>query len=181
MSIYYDVLFMDPTNLHALEGLTRLAEHHLERAQLALDQGQLIKADSLVSKARMIYPEYPAVAILQQKINLLEHAQRTRETLDWRLVADHSPRLNSQLLRLGRIAKKGDCRTTINVSNDSQGRWVYQIMNQAEGDRRLRANVRIASPAAIEILCFNSPADASGDTPGDSTEESPEEAVIDAG
>ena len=159
MSIYYDVLFMDPSNGHALEGLTRLAEHHLEAAQIALDQGQLIKADSLVSKARMIYPEYPAVAILQHKLTLLEHAERTRETLDWRLVAERSQSLSNQLLRLGRVAKKGDCRATINVSNDSEGRWVYQIMNRAEGEHRLRANVKIASPAAVEILCFSSPDD----------------------
>jgi hypothetical protein len=160
MSLYHEVLFLDPDNAYAVEGLTRLAEQHLEAAQAALDRNQLLKADSLVSKARMIYPEYPAVAAMQRKIDLLENASRTRVTLDWRLVADRSPALTGDLERLGGLAKAGDCRVTINVSNDAEGRWIYRTMNQAAGDGRLRAEVKIASPAAVEVVCFDGPPDA---------------------
>lgn len=154
MSLYHDVLFVEPDNVHAVAGLTRLAEYHLEQAQLALDRNQLLKADSMVSKARMIYPEYSAIDTLRQQIALFENAERTRETLDWRLVAKHSENLTPQLRRLGSIAKDGDCRVTINVSNDAEGRWVFQKLNSAAGDSRVRAQVKIASPAAVDILCF---------------------------
>ncbi len=165
MSIYHEVLFVDPGNTDAITGLTRLAEHYLEQAQLALEKGaadkrQLLKADSLVSKARMIYPEYPAVATLAHQIELFETAERTRETLDWQLVASRSDSLTPQLQRLGRVAKGGDCRVTINVSNDAEGRWVFQKMNAAAGPGRVRAQVEIASPAAIDILCFKDQSDA---------------------
>jgi hypothetical protein len=152
-----DPLFHDPDNEHARLGLIRLAEHYLEAAQTALENDQLLKADSLVSKARMIDPDYPAVASLQRQIDLLEQAERTRETLDWQLVANRSPTLTDQLLRLGRLAKQGDCRVTIQVSNDAEGRWIYQNMNRASGTGRLRAQVSIASPTAVDILCFTSP------------------------
>jgi len=160
MSIYHDVLFEDPDNEHALAGLTRLAEHFLVQAQTALDADQLLKADAMVSKARMIYPEYPPVATMAHQIALVESAERTRETLDWRLVAERSATLSPKLERLGQIAKEGDCRVTINVSNDAEGRWVFQQMNAARGDNRVRAQVKIASPAAVDILCFEDPASA---------------------
>lgn len=159
MSIYHDVLFHDPDNEHALAGLTRLAEQFLVEAQVALDRDQLLKADSMVSKARMIYPDYPPVETMAHQIALVESAERTRETLDWRLVAERSSALQPKLERLGRIAKDGDCRVTINVSNDAEGRWVFQQMNAANGER-LRASVKIASPAAVDILCFEEAANA---------------------
>jgi hypothetical protein len=154
MSLYHEVLFLDPDNAHAQEGLTRLAEHYLVQAQAALEDNQLLKADSLVSKARMIHPDYPGVAVMQQKLELLEQAERTRVTLDWRLVADRSSELVPTLRNLGKTAKGDDCRVTIDVSNDSEGRWIYREMNAASGEQRLRAEVRIASPAAVEIVCF---------------------------
>lgn len=160
MSIYHDILFEDPTNEHALAGLARLAEHFLVQAQAALDKDQLLKADAMVSKARMIYPDYPPVATMAHQIALVETAERTRETLDWRLVAERSQALTPKLQRLGRIAKQGDCRVTINVSNDAEGRWVFQQLNSAQGDTRVRARVKIASPAAVDILCFEDPTSA---------------------
>jgi hypothetical protein len=160
MSLYHDVLFVDPDNGHAREGLARLAEHFLVQAQAALDAHQLLKADSMVSKARMIYPEYPPVETMATQIALVENAERTRETLDWRLIADRSDKLTPTLMRLGRIAKAGDCRVTINVSSDSEGRWVFQQMNAAAGEHRVRARVKIASPAAVDILCFQQDNDA---------------------
>lgn len=157
MSIYHDVLFYQPDNEHALAGLARLAEHFLVQAQTALDQDQLLKAESMVSKARMIYPDYPPVATMARQIDLVASAERTRETLDWRLVSERSPTLTPKLKRLGSIAKTGNCRVTINVSNDAEGRWVFQQLNAAPGERRVRAQVKIASPAAIDILCFEEP------------------------
>jgi hypothetical protein len=157
MSLYHEVLFHDPDNEHARDGLVRLAEHYLEAAQAAMDADQLLKADSLVSRARMIDPDYPAVTSVQRQIDLLEAAERTRETLDWRQVADRSPALIGKLERLGRLAKQNDCRVTIQVSNDAEGRWIYRHMNQAPGPGRIRAEVKIASPAAVDILCFGDP------------------------
>jgi rubrerythrin len=131
----------------------------LYHAEEALASEQFLKADSMVSKARMIYPDYPAVTTMQRKIELLESASRTRITLDWRLVAERSNALTADLEKLGRRAKSGDCRVSINVSNDSEGRWIYRKMNGAQGERRLKAEVKIASPAAVEIVCFDTASD----------------------
>ena len=159
MSLYHEVLYLDPDTAHALAGLTRLAEHFLVAAQESLEKDRLLKAESLISRAKMIYPDYPGVAAMQAQVRRLQHAERTRRTLDWRLVADRSERLTPTLRELGQLARSGDCRVTISVSNDAEGRWIYRQMNQAEGRGRLRARVRIASPAAVDILCFPPGAD----------------------
>ena len=155
MSLYHEALSADPGNEHALAGLTRIAEHYLEAAQQAMDRHALIKADSLLSRARMVYPDYPGIEAIAGQLALLEGAERTLETLDWRAVAARSPSLKPRLHRLGSAAKQGDCRVTISVSNDAEGRWIYRQLSDAPGKGRIRAEVQIASPAAVEILCFD--------------------------
>ena len=103
----------------------------------------------------MVYPEYPAVAAMSHQIHLVETADHHRQTLNWQQVADRSASLTPTLLRLGEKAKSGDCRVTINVSNDAEGRWIYQQMNRAPAEGRLRAEVKIGSPAATR--CASSP------------------------
>jgi hypothetical protein len=155
MSLYHQIISLDPSNADAQIGLARLCEHFLEAAQQALDERQFIKADSMLSKARMVYPQYSGIASVSRQIELLKTADQTRVTLDWRLVAQRSPTLSNRLMSLGSKARNGHCRVTINVSNDSEGRWIFKQMNQAPGTGRIHANIEIASPASIEMLCFN--------------------------
>ena len=155
MSLYHEVIFLDPTNADAQIGLARLCENFLEAAQTALDENQFLKAESMLSKARMVYPQYSGITAVSRQIELLKNADRTRVILDWRLVAQRSPTLSDRLMSLGAKARNDHCRVTINVSNDSEGRWVFKQMNQATGSGRIQATIEIASPAAIEMLCFN--------------------------
>lgn len=156
MDLYQQILLLDSDNPDAQLGLTLIAEQYLEEAQIALDRNDLFSADIALSQARLVYPEYPGLAAIEQRLRMEERAVRTRVVLDWRLVAERSPTLSPQLGRLGGQAKAGDCRVIIQVSNDPEGRWIYQRMNAAPGPGRLRAEVRIASPAAVEVRCFPS-------------------------
>ena len=154
MSIYHEVLTLEADNEHAIAGLSRIAEDFLEQAQAAMNRHALLKADALISRARMVYPDYPGLPAISAQLERLEQATRTFETLDWRKVAARDATLSPQLARLADVARAGDCRVTIQVSNDAEGRWVYQQLNGAPGTGRIRAGIEIASPAAIEILCF---------------------------
>jgi hypothetical protein len=155
MFLYHDVIFLDPTNADAHIGLARLSENFLEAAQQALDDRQFIKAGSMLSKARIVYPQNSGIASVSRQIELLKSADQTRITLDWRLVAQRSPTLSDRLMNLGSKARNSHCRVTINVSNDSEGRWIFKQMNQAPGPGRIHADIAIASPASVEMLCFN--------------------------
>ena len=154
LALFEQILQIDPGNADAQLGLTLITEQYLEEAQLALERNDLFSADIALSQARVIYPDYPGLAVIERRMALEETASRTREVLDWREVAQRSSDLAPRLIRLGKLAKAGDCRVTIHVSNDNEGRWVYQQMNKADGAERIRAEVRISSPAAVEVRCF---------------------------
>lgn len=154
VSTYHEVLSWEPANADARNALIRIAESYLEEAQTAIDADRLLKADSLVSKARSVYPGYPEVVRLAEQIEQLENAERERVTLNWRHVAERSDELKPTLARLGGSAKAGDCRVTIDAGNDAEGRWLYRQMNQVDGPGRLRARIRVRSPSAVEVVCF---------------------------
>ncbi len=155
MALYQEVLLTDPGNAAAQRGLERLVEHFLEEASRAIEREQYIKADSMLSKARMIDRDNPNIEPLAKQLRLLEEAERHRVTLDWRLVSARSSELAATLERLGGLARGEGCRAMISVSSDAEGRWVYQQMSRAPGERRIKAQMRIASPAAVEVLCFD--------------------------
>lgn len=154
-SLYHRILAMDPVNAAAVAGLERIAEGYLESAQQAIDAQNPLKADALVAKARMAYPDYSGIEPLVRQLTLLDSARRRKTSLDWRLVSDRSPTLIPDLKRIGAQARQAGCLATIQVSNDAEGRWVYAQMNRAPGERRIRAEIRIASPAGVEVVCFD--------------------------
>jgi len=154
MTLYYDVLALEPDNAAAIRGLETLVEHFLEQAAQATERQQYISAQIMVDKARMVDPTNPNIEPIALELRLLENADRQKTTLDWRQVADRSSALTPILRKLGTKARKPGCRAIISVSSDAEGRWVYQQMSQAPGDRRIQAQVRIESPAAVEVLCL---------------------------
>jgi len=154
MALYREVLVLDPGNSEAAQGLERLVEHFLQEAAAAIDQERYGAAETMLSRARMVDPEDPDIAPLETQLELLENATRHEVHLDWRKVAARSPELTPVLVELGRQARREGCRAVITVSNDSEARWVYEQLSQAPGERRIQAQVRIASPSAVAILCF---------------------------
>ena len=154
MTLYYEILQRSPGSAEALWGLERLVEHFLGLASVALERRQYTKAGAMISRARLVDPDNPNIEPMSVQLRLLENAHREKVTLDWRKLAERSSDLGPVLRRIGTLAKREGCRATISVSNDAEGRWVYQQMSRAPGDTRIRAQTRIASPAAVEVLCF---------------------------
>jgi hypothetical protein len=154
MTLYYEILQRSPGNAEALRGLERLVEQFLGLASVALERAQYTKAGAMISRARLVDPDNPNIEPMAVQLRLLENAHREKVTLDWRKLANRSSELGPVLRRIGTLAKREGCRATISVSNDAEGRWVYQQMSRAPGDARIRAQTRIASPAAVEVLCF---------------------------
>ena len=154
MSLYHEVLTLEPGNGEALQGLETLVEHYLSEASVAIAEQRYTRAHGALSRARMIDRSNPNIEPIAAELRLLEEAERIRTVLDWRLVAERSNQLAPVLQKAGRQARQDGCRAIISVGSDAEGRWVYQQMSNAPGDRRIRAQIRIASPSAVEVLCF---------------------------
>ncbi len=164
--LYERVLVSDPDNPYALRGLEKIAERYLTFAQRAAGRRQFAQARSMLARARLVDPDNSALEPTERQIRLLEAATRKRVVLDRNLLTQRSAALSEPLQRLGRDAKRDRCRVTITARNDAEGRWVYTQMSHAAGEGRIRAQMQIGSPPAVETLCIN-----------DATKPSPEEAT----
>ncbi len=150
---FLQVLALDPNNDEALRGVERIVERFVELALTAADDWQLATARSMLARARLIDADHPSIAPTQAQVDLLSNANREEQFFDHKNMQSTQ---NRQLLaRMGKTAKTFDCRATIRALNDVQGRWMYQQMNAASGDDRVRATMEIGLPARVALVCFN--------------------------
>jgi hypothetical protein len=155
LGLYDTVLAMDPHNADAQRGLERIVEYYLGKAELAAQRNNPARARSMLERARIVDADHPAVHRTESQINLLANAERKRLTLDKAQLAGRSVDLSQPLKTFGTQARASNCRAIIRVRNDAEGRWVYQQMNAAPGEDRIRAQIQIGSPPSVELVCFH--------------------------
>ncbi len=150
---FLEVLALDPGNDEALRGVERIVERFVELALTAADDWQLATARSMLARARLIDADHPSIAPTQTQIDLLSNANREEQFFDYKNM--HSVESQQLLARMGKTAKTFDCHARIRAQNDVQGRWMYQQMNAAAGDDRVRATMEVGLPARVALVCFN--------------------------
>ena len=152
-TLYEEVLKLDPGNEEATRGVERVVERFVELALEAADTWQLARARSMLARARLIDPDHPSIAPTQSQVDLLSNANREEEFFDQKDMNGTSAR--NTLTRLGKTAKTHGCRARIRAKTDAQGRWMYQQMNAAQGEARVRATMEVGVPARVALICFN--------------------------
>ncbi|MEE4280357.1 MAG: hypothetical protein V2I41_00330 [Pseudomonadales bacterium] len=154
LDYYHDILAIQPDQEDALRGLEQLVEIYVKLAQDALEYNRFATARSMLVRADLIVPNHPSIEPTQAQIRLLEEAQRTALTLDQQTLNNPTRALKDQLIALGSHPAKTPCRFIIYARSDAQGRWIYQQLAAAEVAGRIRAEIKIRTPAKVERLCF---------------------------
>ena len=152
LALYEQVLELDPQNAEALRGIEKVVELMVGAAADAARDWQLPRARSLIERARQINPDHPSIAPTQKQIELLSSANQEVVYIEQREVGTSG--LNRRLEQLGRTAKREDCRARIRAGSDVQGRSIYQRMNSASGESRVRATMEVGLPARVVLVCF---------------------------
>lgn len=145
-------LALDPDNLQANEAVERIVERYLEFASRAAEQGYFARARSMLDRARIVQRDHPEIEPLEQRVALLAQAKRTRIELDRSAVAVRDASASARLRNIGARAKMPNTRVTIVARSDAEGRWMYQQMREAPGDRRIHAELTIGSPPSVELI-----------------------------
>jgi hypothetical protein len=65
--------------------------------------------------------------------------------------------VRTQLVDVGRRAKRPNVQVTITARNDAEGRWIYQQLRDAPGDVRIQAQIERGSPPRIDLLTLPEP------------------------
>lgn len=154
LALYDRVTILDPDNDQARRGLERIVERYLELALEASAQRRFSHARAMLDRARLVDPNHPGIAPTAAQLQMLANARRQVIDLDGASLRKRDQGLSGTLRKAGLASRGNGCRARITARSDSEGRWIYQQMNEAPGDSRITAQLDIGSPPRIEVLCL---------------------------
>ena len=169
-SAYYylsKVLAKEPQNPLALAALEKIVQRYYVLLKASLNKGKIEQARVFWSRAKKIIPKHNELAkmralienrnVKQQMIVVSEPvtelpALRTQNLLlPAHLIKQQDKQLAQWLVVLAKKTHGLQATLLIVAPSDTQARWVYQAMNSADPEQRIRANIKHSRPARLEI------------------------------
>ena len=169
-SAYYylsKVLAKEPQNPLALAALEKIVQRYYVLLKASLNKGKIEQARVFWSRAKKIIPKHNELAkmralienrnVKQQMIVVSEPvtelpAIRTQKLLlPAHLIKQQDKQLAQWLVVLAKKTHGLRATLLIVAPSDTQARWVYQAMNSADPEQRIRANIKHSRPARLEI------------------------------
>jgi len=160
------VLVKQPKNPQALVALEQIVQRYYELVRRSLKQGKVAQAQVYLSRALGVLPahaEAPAMLKLvtarqpKPKAAMQSMPETQAPALRTQILALTSTQLRQQdevtvawLTRLALKAQSIKATMLIVAPKDAQARWLYQTMNSADPELRIRANIKRGAPARIE-------------------------------
>lgn len=154
LDLYDQVRLLDPENEEARRGMERIVERYVELALGAVAQARFTQSRAMLDRARLVDPEHPGIAPAQAQIDLLANADRHVISLDADQVRNRDDALQGTLRQAGLASRNDGCRARITARSDSEGRWIYQQMTEANGGARIQAELDMGPTPRVEVLCF---------------------------
>jgi hypothetical protein len=149
---YQAALKVAPDHPAPRHGLDRLVDRYVALASEAAQRGQRDRALNLLERAKYVHADSPAIAMAEAQLELFGDAKRTRVILDAAALSARAASVADELTRLGAKAKADGTWVEIVARNDAEGRWIYQQLRRAPGERRIRAELTLGAPPRIEIV-----------------------------
>ena len=173
-SYYYltKVLAKEPNNIKAVAALKKIVERYYELLRSSLSQNKVQQARVFLSRATLVMPKHGQLASMRQLID--DHAvnqsaevsaevsvpapatavpaMRNQKLLVPTQLLDQQDQLLAQwLIRVAKKAHALKATMLIVAPKDDQVRWLYQTMNSADPEQRIRANIKHSRPARVEV------------------------------
>ena len=148
---YREALVVAPDHPAARAGLDRIVDRYVAMANDAMQRGRYDRAKNLLERARFINPDHEGIATADAQIKLLQGSDRRRVALDAAGLNAHSSDVAATLAKLGVDAKADNAWVIITARNDAEGRWIYQQLRAAPGERRIHAELVIGAAPSVEI------------------------------
>ena len=148
---YLHVLVLSPGHPEARAGIDRIAESYLDLALRATARGDANRARHYLDLAEQVRPGHPELEPARSRVERALAAPVHRFELEAAALARRDPKLAARLAGFGSAAKREELVVLIRAPRDDWGRWIYQQMNAAPPQVRLRARSEIGQPPAIEL------------------------------
>jgi hypothetical protein len=169
-SAYYylsRVLAKEPQNPLALAALEKIVKRYYVLLQASLNKGKVEQARVFWSRAKKVMPKHgelttmkalidnhkvkQPMAVVPSPVTALPALRTQKLLLPARLIKQQDEQLAKWLVAVAKKAHDLQATILIVAPNDTQARWVYQAMNSADPEQRIRANIKRSRPARIEI------------------------------
>lgn len=152
LTLYRQVLRLDPENAQAQRGMEKIIEHYIALALKAANRFDTATARTLLDRGRQIDPTHPSIAPAEQFIRTIDTSHR--EVVILRGLTDAKVRATINALVKG-VQKT--CRFRIFAANDARTRHLYQLLRASflrnDLNRRPRASSNISTPERLERIC----------------------------
>ena len=153
---YRELLDLNPAHPAATHGLERIVERYLALARRAIEHERWSSAHTLLQRASLVDDAHPGIEPLRRQAELLARAVRLALDVERPALRRRSGELARKLAEFGHQARRANARVTIRVGNDADGRWIYEQLGRAPGERRIRAGVEIGLPPKVTVLLLPS-------------------------
>jgi hypothetical protein len=166
------VLAEDPNNSQALAALEKIVQRYYKLLQSSLDQDRVAQARVYLSRAKKVIPKHKQLTAMRALIDGRAVQKKVAEMsvpkasmpetavpamrnqkllLPATLVKQQDKMLAEWLVIVANKAQNLQATMLIVAPTDAQARWIYQTMNGADPDQRIRANIKHSNPARIEF------------------------------
>ena len=173
------VLDRNPDNPQALDALEKIVQRYYELLRNSLKKGKLDQARVFWSRAKKVKPQHQKLNEMKALIDdyavtkkltaapelvtkkLLKPVSgpvtktptmRTqRLPLPAKLIGQQDEHLAKWLITVAQQAQKLQATILIVAPKDNQARWVYKVMNGADPEQRIRANIKHSKPVRLEV------------------------------
>ena len=147
---YKKILALDPKHRGAIEGVSNLSEIYLSWAIRSIESLNFVKAKQHIEKAKVLDPENLNITSVTKMLN---KRSRQRTKLFSFAEAEIADRTVSQteFEAMGKYLSGPESYVIIESPNDSDGRWLYQKINEITSDR-IKASFRSGPFSSVLIF-----------------------------
>lgn len=156
---YHAVIMIEPDNARAKAGLLAVRDAYIALAEKELSGGSAHHARYFAGVLKELYSNDEKVAALTRRVGVLP-SRPTPEVSNYFVKAlplpasalsARGPDIKALLKDVALRVEKSRESVIIHARNDAEGRWIYQQLNAATPNFRVRGDIRIASKPAIHL------------------------------
>jgi len=148
---FRQVLAIRPDNEVALQGIRDIVARYIELSESASRQGQFDEAQTMLTRARIVDPENPALVQAKNNLDAEINSEDLFFELDAGAVANQTESVRTQLADIASQARRHDALFLITSPNDEHARWIFSVMREAVPDYRLRGNIELSGRTLIRL------------------------------
>jgi len=148
---YLQVLAIDPVNEAANRGISNIVEQYLDWSLESLGNRDFRAATNYLNKARSVDETHPNISAVETRLSESRKSMEENYLLDPNGLKHRSASTRSELDAIAGRIQATSATIVITARSDSEGRWIYQQLND-KTPSRVKARFEQHSKPGIRLI-----------------------------